>query len=258
MSSLIHFFAEASCVCVFCVLLGSTSQCIFEFFSFKILIMDVFSQWYLFNFPLLTFSSLSRGYTQFHPNSSEIWERKKERKRERVWFERLESHKFIGIFWCGFYLVSQCVCFLGEFERWNLKSLSFRLHYIRRLCIAILLVCEHFWMQELMWLPKMWEEREIWGIFAKDVWCWEPFNFESVSGWMRWGCCETVKECWVDQLPIFSYFWLSNHFKQDNVCVFLNIFYTYYCILVFTQELFVFWCAMSNVQFIAWNLTSHS
>ena len=39
-----------------------------------------------------------RGYTQFHFNSSEIWEGKKERKRERVWFERLESHKFIGIF----------------------------------------------------------------------------------------------------------------------------------------------------------------
>ena len=36
-----------------------------------------------------------RGYTQFHFNSTEIWERKEERKRESLWFEILKSHKFI-------------------------------------------------------------------------------------------------------------------------------------------------------------------
>ena len=72
----------------------------------------VFSMMSLHFFPTINIFLSFRGYIQFHSNSSEIWERKKERKRERVCFERLESHKFIGIFWCGFDLVSQRVCFL--------------------------------------------------------------------------------------------------------------------------------------------------
>ena len=145
----------------------------------------MFSRWYLFNFPLLTFSFLSRGYTQFHSNSSEIWERKK----ERVCFERLESHKFIGIFWCDFDLVSQEVCFLGNLRDEIWKSLYFRLHYTGQHIVDVLSVCGHFWMEELMWLPKPWDERERWKI-------------ESVSEWIRRREGESVRltgECVLEE-----------------------------------------------------------
>ena len=149
----------------------------------------MFSHWYIFNFPLLTFSFLSRGYIQFHSNSSEIWERKKERKRERVWFERLESHKFIGIFWCDFDLVSQDVCFGGFWEMKIWKSLYFRLHYTGQHQMDKLSVCGHFWMEELMWLTRMWDERERWKI-------------ESVREWIRRRERETVRlarECVLEE-----------------------------------------------------------
>ena len=112
----IHFSLKlAECVCFVCVVrmnlttyIGFSSQnldnCrVFSMISLQFSIINIF----------LSF----RGYIQFHSDSSEFWERKKERKRERVWFERLESHKFIGIFWCDFDMVSQRVCvFLGIWE----------------------------------------------------------------------------------------------------------------------------------------------
>ena len=33
-------------------------------------------------------------------------------------------------------------------------------------------VCNHFWMEELMWLPKMWDEGERWKIESVSEWIW--------------------------------------------------------------------------------------
>ena len=115
----IHIFTEISRVCVLCVLLVSISQRILSFSSQNHDNCCVFSMISL-QFSIINIFLSFRGYIQFHSNSSEIWERKKESKRERVCFERLESHKFIGIFWCDFaWFLRRYV--LGEFERWNLK-----------------------------------------------------------------------------------------------------------------------------------------
>ena len=159
-----HKLAESVCLCV---LLGSTSQCILTFFSQNLDNYCVFSMISL-QFSMVNIFLSFRRYIQFHSNSSEIWERKKERKRERVCFERLESHKFIGIFWCDFDLVSQRVCFLGNLRDEFWKSLYFRLHYTMQHGMGILSVCGHFWVEELMWLPKMWDERERWKL--ESVW----------------------------------------------------------------------------------------
>ena len=72
----------------------------------------MFSQWYLFNFPLLTFSLLSGGIYNF-TSTTQRSEKGRKRGRERVWFESLESRKFIEIFWNDLDLVSQWVLFLG-------------------------------------------------------------------------------------------------------------------------------------------------
>ena len=64
-----------------------------------------------------------RRYIQFHSNSSEIWERKKERKRGRAYILRRKNHKFIEICWCFSDLISQEVCF-GELERFFINLIS--------------------------------------------------------------------------------------------------------------------------------------
>ena len=70
---------------------------------------------HLDNFFTLTFSFLSGGIYNYAPTPQRS-ERGRKRGRERVCFERLESHKFIVIFWCDFDLVSQNVCFEGIWE----------------------------------------------------------------------------------------------------------------------------------------------
>ena len=159
-----------------------------------------------------------KGVYTIYSNSSEIWERKKEKKRVRVCFERLESHKFIGIFWCDFDLVSQNVCFEENLRDKIKKCLYFRLHYTKQQRRDILSVCGFSWMQERMWLPKMWDERERWKI-------------ESESEWIRRREGETVRltgECvleeeWMTDICISFGMW--NHwkfqfiFKQNRVCV---------------------------------------
>ena len=71
------------CVCVVCVLLGSNSQRILNFFSQNLDNCHVFSMISL-QFSIINIFLSFRGYVQFHSNSSEIWERKKERKRESM------------------------------------------------------------------------------------------------------------------------------------------------------------------------------
>ena len=121
-------------------------------------------------FSIINIFLIFRRQKQFHSNSSEIWERKKERKRERVCFERLESHKFIGIFWCGFDLVSQWVGCGGIWEMKFENLFYFRLHYTLQQRRGVLSVCGHFWMEELMWQPKLWDERERWKIVRVCEW----------------------------------------------------------------------------------------
>ena len=144
--------------------------------------------------------------------------REEERKRERVWFERLESHKFIGIFWCDFDLVFSGCMFLGNLRDEICKSLYFRLHYTIQLGMDILNVCGHFWMEELIWLWKMWDERERWKI-------------ESVSESIRRREGETVRltgECvleeeWMPDICISFGMWdhwiFQFTFKQNDVYV---------------------------------------
>ena len=128
--------------------------CVF-YFSLKIMLIEVFSQWYLFNFPLLTFSFLSGGIHNFTPTPQRS-ERGRKRGREReslVWKIGVSQIHWDILMWL--WLGREYV--FGEFERWNWKSLYFRLHYMMQHLMDILSVCGHFWMQELMWLPKMWE-----------------------------------------------------------------------------------------------------
>ena len=148
-------------------------------FPLKIMIIVVFSQWYLFNFPLLTFSFLSGGSHNFTPT---LQRSEKERKRGRRRESGLKDWSLtnsLGYFDVTF-LVSQDVCFLGNMRDEIWKSLYFRLHYTWKLGMEILSVCDRFWMQELMWMPKMWDERERWKI-------------ESVSEWIRWREGETMR-----------------------------------------------------------------
>ena len=142
----------------------------------------------------------------------------REGERERVCFDRLESHKFIGIFRCDFDLLSQNVCFLGNLRDEIWKSLYFRLHYTLQHGMDILSVCGHFWMEELMWMPMMWDEIDRWKI-------------ESVREWIRRREVETVRltgECVLDEewmTDICISFGMWNHwtfqftFKQNEVCV---------------------------------------
>ena len=151
-------------MCVLCVLLGSTSQRIFNFSSQNLDNCRVFSMISLqFSF-INIFLSFKGVYTISLQLLRDLRERKKERKRERVCFERLESHKFIGIFWCDFDLVfSECM-FCNYLYYFISNYLYFRLHYTLQQWMGMLSVCSHFWMEELMWMPKMWDERERWNI----------------------------------------------------------------------------------------------
>ena len=108
-----------------------------------------------------------RGYTQFHSNSSEIWERKKERKRERVCFERLESHKFIGIFWYEIDLFSQDVWF------WGIWEMKFENLFI----LDSITPCSIAWTYWVCAITFGWRS---WCDYQK---CkkWERWNFEIVS-----------------------------------------------------------------------------
>ena len=156
-------FPEDSCVCVCFVCCEVQPHNVYWNFPLKILIIVMFSQWYLFNFPLLTFPFLSGGIYNFTPTPQRS-ERGRKRGRERVWFERLESHKFIGITWCDFDFGFSVGMFFGNLRDEIWKSLYFRLHYTKQHLMDILNVWGHFWMQELMWIPKMWDERERWKI----------------------------------------------------------------------------------------------
>ena len=156
-----------------------------------------------------------RGYIQFHSNSSEIWERKKERKRESLLWKIgvLQIHWIFDVTLTWF----QNVYFWRNLRDKIWKSLHFRLPYTLQHRMDILSVCSHFWMQELMWLPKMWDERERWKI-------------ESESEWIRRREGETMRltgECvleeeWMTDICISFGMW--NHwtfqytFKQNDVC----------------------------------------
>ena len=58
-------------------------------------------------------------------------------------------------------MVSQEVFFLRNLRNEIWKSLYYRHHYTMQHRMDILSVCGYFWMEELMWKPKMWDEREM-------------------------------------------------------------------------------------------------
>ena len=148
-------------VCVFTwVYLVYLYRTYIEFFPLKILIIVVFSQWYLFHFPLLTFSFLSGGLYNFTPTPQ-----RSEGGRKRGW-ERESALKdwsltnSLGYFDVTLTCFSQEVCF-GEYWEMKFENLFyFRLLYMKQYVMDILSVCGHFWMEELKWMPKMWDERE--------------------------------------------------------------------------------------------------
>ena len=149
----------------------------------------MFSQWYLFNFPLLTFSFLSGGIHNFTPTPQRS-ERGRKRGRERE--SALKDWSLtnsLGYFDVTLTWFLSGYVFLGNLRDEIWKSLYFRLHYTMQHRMDILSVCGHFWMEELMWLPKMWDERERWKI-------------ESVSEWIRRREGETVRltgECVLEE-----------------------------------------------------------
>ena len=115
------FFPEASWICVcLCVLLGSTSQCILNYSSQNLDNCRVFSMLFL-QFSLINiFLSFKEVYIISLQLLRDLREEEREEERGRVWFERLESHKFIGIFWCDFLGFSECM-FLGNLRDEILK-----------------------------------------------------------------------------------------------------------------------------------------
>ena len=206
-----NLFAEDSWTCALCFLLDWTWQRLFNFSQNldNCLVFAMRSLQFSFINIFLSF----RRYIQFHSNSSEIWERKKERKRERVWFERLESHKFIGIIWCDFYLVSQWVCFGGiwvmKFE--NLFILD---------SITLGSMAWTYWVCSVAFGWRSWcdcqkcEMRESWKI-------------ESVSEWIRRREGETVRltgECvleeeWMTDICISFGMWNNFKYLQTERCM---------------------------------------
>ena len=81
-------------------------------------------------------------------------------------------------------------CMFLEFDGGNnLNSLFLRLHSFLQRSMVKLNVCICFWMEGLMWLPKMWDERKRWKI-------------ESVGEWIRRREGETVRltgECVLEE-----------------------------------------------------------
>ena len=124
----------------------------------------MFSQWLLFNFSLFSYSFLSGGICNFTPTPQRS-ERGRKRGRERVsGLKDWNLTNSLGYFDLNLNCFLRWYVFLGIWEMKFWKSLYFRLHYTFQHWKDILSVCGHFWMEELMWLPKLWDERERWKI----------------------------------------------------------------------------------------------
>ena len=200
-------------LCVLCVLFGSNLTTYINFFS------QILSYFHVFSMISLQFSIFNSFFFRFWISLQllrDLREEEREEKRESLFWK-------IGVSQIHWYFDVTLTWFLRRFVFRNLrdeiwKSLYFRLHYTMRHGMDILSVCSYFWMEELMWLPKMWDEREIWKI-------------ECVSEWIRRREGETVRltgECvleeeWVTDICISFGMW--NHwifqftFKQNRVCV---------------------------------------
>ena len=144
-----------------------------KFFSFKILVIVVFPQWYLF------FLGGIDNFTPTPQRSKRGRKRGRERESALKDWSLTNSLETLMWLWLGF---SECM-FLGNLRNEIWKSLYFRLHYTLQHCMDILSVCGHFWMQELMWPSKMWDEREM-----------ENRECEWVNKEKRGRDCETDRE----------------------------------------------------------------
>ena len=88
-------------------------------------------------------------------------------------------------------LSSQDVCSLGKMRDEIWKSLYFRPHYTMQHGMDILSVCGHFWMEELMWMLKMWDRRErdeknhLWvsGKLMDRLWDWQKGTIRIIYHW---------------------------------------------------------------------------
>ena len=117
----IHFSPKVSWVsCVVYVVRFNFTTYIY---FFKILIIVMFSQWYLFNFPLLTFSFLSGGIYNFTPTPQRSERGREEERESLVWKIGVSQiHWDILMWlWLGF---SECI-FLGNLRDEIWKSLLF-------------------------------------------------------------------------------------------------------------------------------------
>ena len=91
------------------------------------------------------------------PSEEWTWERNFLSENNFFFFGVSQIHWDILVWlWLGF----SVGMFFGNLRGEIWKSLYFRLHYTLQHGMGILSVCGHFWVEELMWLPKMWEERD--------------------------------------------------------------------------------------------------
>ena len=163
------FFSLKLAECVWlCVLLGSTSQLILNYSSQNHDNCRVFSMISLQFSIINIFLSFKEVYTISLQLLRDLKEEEREEERESLVWKIGVSQVHWDILmwlWLGF---SVCMFWeIWEMKFW--KSLYFRLHYTLHHIMEILSVCGHFWMQELMWIPMMWDERERWKIESERV-----------------------------------------------------------------------------------------
>ena len=206
-----NLFAEDSWSCALCFLLDWTWQRIFNF-SRNLDNCRVFSMISL-QFSFINIFLFQGVYTISLQLLRNLREEEREEERESLLWKIGVSQIHWDILmwlWLGF---SGGMFWGGNLRDEILKNLYFRLHYTLQHGMVVLSVFGCFWMQELMWLPKMWDERERW----KTEW-------ENELGEEReslWDCQESVhkkRNGWLILEFLLGCEIISNTFKQNDVC----------------------------------------
>ena len=171
-----------------------------------------------------------RGYTQFHSQllrDLRVEEREEERE-SLLWKIGVSQIHWDILMWLWFGILRMYA--LGNLRDEIWKSLYFRLHYTLQHGMILLSVCDYFWMEELMWLPKMWDEREM-----KNRECVSELG-EGRDCETDRGVCIRIKSLIFQFLFGSSIHWISIHLPTEQglcpLCIYLFLWIKRICLYI--------------------------